>query len=223
MVLLYLHGFCSDAWGRKPEAAKEECLKSGLGFVRFDYAGHGSDKENFEKTDFEIWKNQVFEIIEDVIPDSFIVAGSSMGGWLALLAALKYQERCKGLIGLAPAPNFIKRFSALIGEDQKRDLKEKGRIIVANNDFSYTITERFVETALASCLSEDEPWRINCPVHIIQGMQDASVPWREALKIAEKITSEKTEVKLLKASNHRLNDDEAIYELKSSIANLVNI
>lgn len=223
-TVLYLHGFCSDAWGRKPEVVKEECLRLGLGFVRFDFAGHGSGRADFDKTDFDIWKNQVFEAVETIVSGDCIVVGSSMGGWLAMCAAMRYPEKIKGMIGLAAAPNFVRRFERLVTEEQRQELETKGKFVISNNDFVYTITARFVETAMTSCFPEDGTvWDIRCPVHLIQGMKDASVPWREVLKYAEQIVAENVTVKLLKNSNHRLNDDEAVAELRSSLANIVNI
>lgn len=222
-TVLYLHGFCSNAWGYKPEAVKKVCAEHGLGFVRFDFAGHGSDAENFEKSDFSIWKNQVFEMIEKVITGDIIMIGSSMGGWLAMLAAIQYPQRVRGLIGLAAAPNFVKYFSDRITDKQKHDLERLGKFKIVNNDFEYTITSRFIETAFASLLPDNEQWNINCPVHLLQGMKDASVPWRSVLDYASRITSSNIVVKLLKDSNHRLNDETAISELKTSLVNIVNI
>ncbi len=222
-TVLYLHGFCSNAWGYKPEAVKNVCLEQGFGLVRFDFAGHGSDVENFEKADFSVWKNQVFEAIEKIISGDVIVVGSSMGGWLSMLAAIKYPDRIKGLIGLAAAPNFVKYFSDQITSEQKQELEHSGKFKIINNDFEYTITSRFIETAFASLLPDNQPWNINCPVHLLQGMRDASVPWRSVLEYSSHITSPNVVVKLLKDSNHRLNDENAIKELKSSLVNIVNI
>ena len=217
-TILYLHGFCSNAWGRKPETVKAACMETGFGFLRFDFAGHGSDIENFVRADFDVWKSQVFEAIEDIIAGDVIMVGSSMGGWLSMLAAIKYPQRVKGLVGLAAGPNFVKRFIPLITDEQKRQLEQTGSFQIANNDFTYTITSRFIETAFAACLPEDgNPWPIKCPTVLLQGMKDASVPWREALRYAEKIATDDVIVKLLKNSNHRLNDDEAAAEIKSTI------
>jgi len=221
-TILYLHGFCSNAWGQKPETVKQECMKLGLGFVRFDFAGHGSDSINFMQTDFNIWLEQASEVVEEIIKGDIIVVGSSMGGWIAMLVAIKYQTRVKGLIGLAAAPNFVKFFADSISEQQKQDMQSKGYFNIINNDFSYTITNRFVQTALAACLPE-ENWPIYCPVHLIQGMKDASLQWRLVLQFAQQINSDKVEIKLLKNSNHRLNDEIALQELRHSIANIVNI
>ena len=213
-TVLYLHGFCSNAWGYKPENVKKICIEQNIGFVRFDFAGHGSDINNFEKSDFSVWKNQVFEIIEKVIAGDIIMVGSSMGGWLSMLAAIKYPQRIKGLIGLAAAPNFVKYFADRVSDEQKHDLERFGKFKIVNNDFEYTITARFIETAMASLLPDDSAWTINCPVHLLQGMKDASVPWRSVLDYASRITSANVVIKLLKDSNHRLNDEFAIKEKK---------
>ena len=224
LTIVYLHGFCSDAWGHKPEVVKKVCEELGLGFVRFDYAGHGSDYENFARADFEVWKNQVFEVIENVVKGNFVMVGASMGGWLSLLTAIKYPERVRGVVGLAAAPNFVRRFEKIITDEQKAELEKNGYFKITNNDFTYTITARFIETAKASCLPEGENlWKIDCPVHLIQGMKDASVPWQEVLRYAQYITSEKVVVKLLKDANHRLNDEKTASEIRNSVINIVNI
>lgn len=223
-TILYLHGFCSDCWGKKPETVKNFCLTKGVGFFRFDYAGHGTDRHNFINADFNIWKNQVLEVIDEAIVGDVICVGSSMGGWLSLIAAINRPERVKGVIGLAAAPNFVKRFSSLITDKQKEDLQKKGQFNYVNKDFTYMITQRFIDTAFQNCLPEDEnSWPINAPVHFIQGMQDASLPWKYVLNFAHAVRSENVEVKLLKTSNHRLNDDNALNELNNSLINIVNI
>ena len=221
-TVLYLHGFCSNAWGREPETIKKVCLDQGLGLVRFDFAGHGSDVDNFEKADFLIWKNQVFEIIENVISGNVIMIGSSMGGWLSMLAAIRYPNRVKGLIGLAAAPNFVKYFADQMTAEQKQELEHNGKFKIINNDFEYTITAQFIETAFASMLPENQPWNIDCPVHLLQGMRDASLPWRFALDFASQITSPNVIIKILKNSNHRLNDDVALREICSSVKNITS-
>ena len=71
-----------------------------------------------------------------------------MGGWIGMLIAIKYPDRVKGLIGLAAAPNFIKSFEQVISEQQKNDLLTKVYFNFINNEISYTITEKFIETSL---------------------------------------------------------------------------
>jgi len=223
-TILYLHGFCSTPWGRKPEAVKSFCQEHGVGLLRFEYAGHGSDVGNFEKADFLIWKDQMFEMIDKVVKGDIIVAGSSMGGWLALIAAIERPERIKGVIGLAAAPNFVKFFKDNITPEQKKQLEENGKFVFALPSFSYTITQKFIDTGMTCLLPEDGTlWPVDCPVHLLQGMKDDSMPWKIVPEMTKLLRSERVTVKLLKWANHRLGDDESLNELKSSLANIVNI
>ena len=223
-TVLYLHGFCSNPWGRKPDTVKEYCEKYGVGFYRFEFAGHGSDESNFESADFNIWKNQVIEIIDNVLKGDVYLVGSSMGGWISLLAAIERPERIKGIVGLAAAPNFIKLFEPYMTPEQKQQLIVEGKFRFGNDDFEYTITKKFIDSALENCLDDTaKQWDINCPVHLLQGMKDASYAWRGVLDIAKKIAHENVVVKIMKNADHRLGDDKSIQELFNSLVNIVNI
>lgn len=221
-TILYLHGFCSDCWGRKPETVKKFCIQSGCGFLRFEYAGHGADKENFEKADFAVWKNQVLELIDDVIVGDVICVGSSLGGWLALLAAAERPTRVAAVVGLAAAPNFITRFAGKMSDAQKQELQQTGKTHFGGSDFVYTVTARFVQTAMENLLDENAPWPINCKLRLLQGTEDKYVDWRLAPAIADKVTGSDCVVHLIKGADHRLNDDVSIRLLQATLGELTS-
>ena len=52
------------------------------------------------------WLDEVLAAIDLLTEGPLIIAGSSMGGWLALHAALRRKERVKALLGIAAAPDF---------------------------------------------------------------------------------------------------------------------
>ena len=58
---------------------------------------------------------------------------------------------------------------------------------------------------------------INCPVHLIQGMVDDSVPWRHALAITENLASDRVTLTLVKDGDHRLSRDEDLGRLMRTL------
>ena len=82
--------------------------KNKLNFVRFDCRGHGKSEGKFEDFNMSDWKKDLLDIIDNVAKGPQILIGSSMGGWLMMLAAKARPKRIQGLIGLAAAPDFGK-------------------------------------------------------------------------------------------------------------------
>ena len=214
-TIVYAHGFCSDPFGKKPEVVKEWCVKHGIGFFRFEIAGHGSDIARFEETTINTYKEQMFEIIEDIVEGDVVVAGASLGGWLSLLSAIKFYDRVKGMIGFAAAPDFLKFFiDKCFTDEHKKELEKNGKIVFPTNDFSYTITKEMIESAYPNLLLDKETIPFDGKVRLIQGMKDAALDWRTATLISNKISSTDVKVVLLKESNHRLSSDSDAVEIR---------
>ena len=214
-TLVYAHGFCSDPYGRKPEEIKKWCLEHGMGFFRTVLAGHGDDKENFIKTTLNTYKEQIFEVIEKLVDGPIVMAGSSLGGWLSFLAALKYPERVIGILGLAAAPDFLKTyFENYFKPEHLAILDKYGKIEFPVEDFKYVITKEMIESSHANLLLDKDVIPYHGKVRLLQGMKDASLEWHTALMIAEKIASDDVSVRLMKNSNHRLGSDDDIKAIK---------
>ena len=220
ITLVYTHGFCADPWGRKPDEIKEWCAKHNISFYRYELAGHGSDAANIEKADFNIWKEQLLEII-DSLSGKIILAGASLGGWLSLKAATLRPERVCGVLGLAAAPDFTKDNADYVTEEQKQELENTGKLVIDDEGFKIVITKQLIDTGNQNLMLDKPYIGINCKTVLIQGMEDDSVYWPKALKIAEKIQGQEVMVKLLKGSNHRLNTDPDIKEILSALDSLI--
>lgn len=216
-TLIYTHGFAADPWGRKPEEIKKWCIKNDISFYRYELAGHGSDAANLGKADINIWKEQILEIIDQEIKGPVLAAGASLGGWISLLAAVSRPERVMGVLGLAAAPDFTKDNEEFATNEQKEALERDGKILFEKDGFNYIITRRLLDSGRQNLLLDKSFIPIDCPVVLIQGMEDSSVYWPKALKIAEKIRSRNVMVKLLKNSTHRLNEDADIREILSAL------
>lgn len=54
---------------------------------------------------------------------------------------------------------------------------------------------------------------LRCPVRLLHGMADASVPWQQSLKLAERLAGPDVTVALIKDGDHRLSRDKDLARL----------
>lgn len=217
--VLFLGGFKSDMTGTKASFLDRACAARGLGFVRFDYSGHGASSGRFEDGTIGAWAEEAIAIVDRVAEGRLILVGSSMGGWIMLLAALARPQRVAGLIGLAPAPDFTE---ALIwnrlGDADRDRLMRAGRLEMPS-DYSEeptVITRTLIEEGRRHLLLS-APIGIRCPVRLLHGMADPDVPYRLSLELADRIAGEDVRVTLIKHGDHRLSRDDDLALLAATL------
>ena len=105
-TVLFLPGYASDMEGAKAQAIDSFCATRGMGCLRFDYSGTGSSGGQFADGTLTRWLDEALAAIDLLTEGPLILAGSSMGGWIALHAALRRGERVRALLGIAAAPDF---------------------------------------------------------------------------------------------------------------------
>jgi pimeloyl-ACP methyl ester carboxylesterase len=135
-----------------------------------------------------------------------------MGGWMALLSALARPERVKGLVLIAPAPDFTDRLMwASFDAEQKRQIIEEGRWIRPSpyDPAGYPITRELIEEGRSWNLMEKEI-PLDIPVRIIQGGLDEDVPWSYSFQLVERLRSTDVVWTLIKDGDHRLSRPEDI-------------
>lgn len=222
-TVIFLHGFKSDMTGGKALALEAWCRRRGQAFVRFDGYGHGSSSGRFEDGTIGRWIEDAVAVIDGLAQGPVVLVGSSMGGWLMLLAALRRRERVAGLVGLAPAPDFTEELCwQCFSDDDKRRLVTEGRVMVPDcyGAEPYPIMRGLIEEGRNHLLLGDHI-ALDCPVRLIQGMRDEDVPWRTALRLQEQLASEDVEVILVKNGTHRLSEPADIDRLERVLAALL--
>ena len=85
--IIFLHGLMSDMNGTKALAIENFAKKNKQGYIRFDCRGHGKSFGKFEDFTISDWKEDVINILDNLTKGPQILVGSSMGGWLMILAA----------------------------------------------------------------------------------------------------------------------------------------
>ncbi len=219
LTVVYTHGLCSDPWGGKPQVVRDFCVENNFSFIRYELAGHGSDVDNILNTDFNVWKNQLLEIIDDFAQGDVLVVGSSLGGWLSLISARERPNRIIGFIGLAPAPDFSYDMEQnVLTEAQKAEL-DTGILHYPMKDFTYHVTKKMFDTARENLLLQG-PLAVKCPVHIIHGTDDKNLDPQKPFKLQNVLESQDVIVKLIKGSNHRLSREVDYAQLRHSLADL---
>jgi pimeloyl-ACP methyl ester carboxylesterase len=221
--ILFLPGFRSDMSGAKATFLDDFCAVRGLPYVRFDYSGHGQSSGRFEDGTIGRWAEDAIAIIDRVAEGPLILVGSSMGGWIMLLAALARPHRVAGLVGIAPAPDFTE---ALIWrgltDSERRRLMATGRL-ERPSDYSEEptiITRALIEEGRRHLLLS-APVGIHCPMRLLHGMQDPDVPYRLSLELAERIASHDVRVTLVKNGDHRLSRPDDLALLGATIEDLL--
>ncbi|MEA3018281.1 MAG: hypothetical protein QOI38_3003 [Sphingomonadales bacterium] len=217
-TLIFLPGYMSDMEGGKATALDAWAAEEKRAMVRFNYGGCGASGGDFEAQSLDDWLGDVVAVV-DGIDGPVVLVGSSMGGWLMLLAALERPGRVAGLIGIAAAPDFT---SWGYSGEEKRRIREEGRIEQPSlhGDAPTVTTRAFWESGERRLLLGGEI-AIHCPVRLLHGQADADVPWRTALALAESLRSADVQTILIKDGDHRLSREPDISLLIATVRALV--
>ena len=214
-TLVWMGGYRSDMTGTKAEALAAWAAETGRAFLRFDWRGHGESGGRFEEATVSDWRADALAVLDRLVDDPAVLVGSSMGGWVATLAALARPERVAALVLVAPAPDFT---SALV----EPQLTATDRAALAR-DGVWTDAEG--QPYSAALLEDGARWtllpgpvEVRCPVRILQGRADQSVPWRHALAFAEALSGEDVVFMLVKDGDHRLSRPQDLDRLIATVA-----
>ena len=220
--VIFIHGLNSDMNGGKALAIEQYAKKNKLNFIRFDCRGHGSSEGKFEEFTISDWRKDLLDIIDNVAKGPQILIGSSMGGWLMMLAAKARPQRIKGLIGLAAAPDFGKDLYKVLNKKNKKEISTKGITKYTSYGFSYYLTKKFFVEAEKNRVLK-KPFRFSKPMVLIHGLKDNVVKEDVPRKILKKVTGKNVNIIYLKESDHRLSKENDLKMITQSIEYIKNI
>lgn len=218
-TLVFLPGYMSDMGGTKAQALWAHAAARGQGCLLFDYSGCGASSGRFADGTLSRWRDELVALVDHCGIDRLVLIGSSMGGWLMLLAAEVLGPRVAGLVGIAPAPDFTEwgRNAA-----QKAALA-RGEVVLEDNPYGPEPTPMYpafwhdgqTQRRLAGAIA------FHGPVQLIHGQADADVPFATSLRLAEALRSGEVEVHLVKAGDHRLSRPQDIALILAAVDRLL--
>lgn len=218
-TVVWLGGFHSDMTGTKAQVLADHAQATGGAYLRFDYFGHGQSDGQFRDGTISRWRQDALAVIDQLTDGPLVLVGSSMGGWIACLAAMARPDRVKALVLIAPAPDFTEKL-------MEPELSDEARAAIARDGFwirpseyddgGYAITRQLLEDgARWSILPGPVP--IEGPVRVLQGGADPDVPWTHALELANALTSEDVAFTLIKDGDHRLSRPQDLERLVAAV------
>ena len=213
-TLIWCGGLKSDMEGGKATHIHDWAIKEGRSYIRFDYFGHGVSSGAFREGTISRWAADVVQVIDELAKEDVILIGSSMGGWASLLAALERPSQVKGLLLIAPAPDFTQKLTwAEWSEEQRETLARDGIVYVPSDyDEPYEYSRALMEDGKARQIL-DAPINFNGPVRILQGAADPVVPWQYSMQIVDVITSDDVDYTLVKDGDHSLSSPNDLIRL----------
>ena len=222
-TVVWFGGFRSDMTGTKAQFLAERAQAEGGDFLRFDWTAHGESSGDWTTLGvIGRWREDALAVLDRLTEGPVVIVGSSMGGWLACLAALARPERLAGLVLVAPAPDFTGRLMRPgLPPEAQAALARDGVWMRPSEygDGDYPIT--------AALLDDGDRWsilgspvEIAAPVRILQGGADPDVPWRHALALAEALTGDDVVFTLIRDGDHRLSRRQDLGRLHTAVAEL---
>jgi pimeloyl-ACP methyl ester carboxylesterase len=220
-TLVWLGGFMSDLTGTKAQALADWALANGRAYVRFDYFGHGQSPGDFSEGTITRWRGDALAVIDQLTEGPLVLVGSSMGGWIACLAALARAERVAGMVLIAPAADFTERLIwAQLTPEAKHAIERDG-VWARPSDYGepYPITRRLIEDGRRWSILPG-PVGIMAPVRILQGGADPDVPWRHAEALMLALETKDLVFTLIRDGDHRLSRPQDLARLVAAVEEL---
>ncbi len=216
-TVVWMGGYRSDMSGTKAEALAAWAGDTGRAFLRFDWTGHGESAGAFKAATISAWRADALDVLDALVDGSAVLVGSSMGGWVATLAALARPERVAALVLVAPAPDFT---SALVeprmtAADRQALARDGVWTDAEGQPYSLALLEDGARWTLLP-----GPVEVRAPVRILQGGRDEAVPWRHALAFAEAMAGDDVVFTLVKDGDHRLSRPPDLARLIATVAEL---
>ena len=192
--------------------------------MRFDYFGHGASSGDAALGTIGGWADDAAAVLDSLTEGPQILVGSSMGGWIMVLVALARTERVRALVGVAAAPDFTEDLVwPRLSLTQQQELRESGAVTLPSeyDPAGYNYRLGLFEDGKRHLVMR-EAIALECPVRLLHGMRDVTVPWQRSLSLAERLDSRDVVVTLVKDGDHRLSREADLARLGRTLDALLS-
>lgn len=223
--VVFCGGFHSNMQGTKATALEQTCIELGLSYTRFDYRGHGESDGDPASFTLQDWLEDTLRVLED-IEEPLILVGSSMGGWLASLCAIRKTKQLHGLLLIAAAPDFLQELvHPKLTPADLWDLQQ-GQTLALPNEYAdpHPLTQALLDSGFELSLlkgSENNLAELTCKIRLIHGTNDRDVPYDLSIRLMENCVNADTQLTLIRGADHRLSDEPSLSCINQKLKELI--
>lgn len=202
-----LHSY-THMHGNKASCLLRYCDMNDLPCVVYDHECSGDSVGNVKDVTFTSWVEDALSVIDRLTEGPVVLVGSSLGGWLSIIAARQIPERLHGLVLFSPALNYVwpyyHRHKSTLPPSVKERL-EAGDIHVHTHEFGNALLkEDFAADSRRYEIDLEKELDITCPVRIIHGLEDTEIDPEQSLQLCKSLVSDDVDLIYRKNSEHQL-------------------
>tara|TARA_B100001121_G_scaffold263103_1_gene243770 strand:+ start:1705 stop:2478 length:774 start_codon:yes stop_codon:yes gene_type:complete len=223
IYIVFLHGFKSDLEGDKPKALYNFCKKNKIGFLGFEYSGHGKSYGKFEDGTISSWTEDAKKIIKKKLKnEKIILVGSSMGGWISLNLIKSFTKNTLAFVGIAPAPEFLERlmWNKFTKKIKKKLIKDRFHIF-SHGGFDYNISYNLIKDGRKNKIFNKNFYN-KIFLTILHGKKDDVVPISISNKIMKIFKKAEKKLIIVKNGDHSLSKKNNLKKLTKEVAAIYN-
>ena len=220
-TIVFLHGLSSGMESSKAVFMNDFCRIKDLPYIRFNALGHAHSSGKFTDQSIDSWLSSAKHFITNLCPNGAILIGSSMGGWVSLLLARDMPDVVKAVIVVSPAADFTEDIYNAFSDEAKAVIDNKGIVTFSVGPYTYNISHTLIHESRAHLLLEKEKIGINCPIHILHGMNDREVSYKKSLVTIDKIISNKALCTIVKTATHSLSREEDLKLMADAVMEMI--
>lgn len=206
-IIIMSHGFAGDKseWGRFDKVA-ESLNQSGYNVLTFDFSGCGESDDDTLTVDKQVDDlKSAIKFVKSRSYQKIGLFGHSLGGLISLKC---YSPDIVTMVLWAPVTNKVKyTWDKRFSKEQLQELEEKGYLTKIRDKGirRKILIDKQMLKDREMVNQKDLLKNINCPILIIHGKQDASVPYADSEE-AIKLLSKDSKLELVEKADHGFYD-----------------
>ena len=244
--LVFFPGFLSNMHSSKACRVFRYAETNNLECTLFDRYGHGASRPHYTSDGYDgrqatmgRWLEDCLTILDDVTTASNkqILIGSSMGTWLAILAAVQRPERVAGILGIASAPDYtaLLREQIEANSEWSNQLDNLGYVdvptiydrrgyyrlheeLIVEGDKHLILQEVDQDNDLLSRLPQ------KMPVRLLHGTADEDIPAEYSRRLVKRLKARcfgNVKLDLIEGGDHRLSSQEHLEMMENVLRDIV--